>query len=130
MANAAEAMEERGGYVRICTGSMPVEKACPDALEIGAALPGTTCTYLEVSDTGVGMDAETMEKIYNPLFTTKEEDKGTGLGLFVVNYILDEYNGKIEVQSQQGKGTTFRVLLPVAKVPAEIADEDEDYIPL
>lgn len=68
---------------------------------------------IDVTDTGAGMDDETITKIYDPLFTTKEEGGGTGLGLFVVKYILDEYSGKIDVQSQKGKGTTFKVFFPL-----------------
>jgi len=62
---------------------------------------------LRVRDTGTGMDRGTIEKIFDPLFTTKEPGKGTGLGLFVVKQVMDEYNGKIEVRSTPGEGTTF-----------------------
>lgn len=71
---------------------------------------------IEVEDTGTGMDNETMTKIFNPLFTTKESGKGTGLGLFVVKYILDQYRGNIEVLSEVGKGSIFRVLFPLEEV--------------
>lgn len=62
---------------------------------------------LEVSDTGEGMSQDVIEKIFDPLFTTKKPDKGTGLGLFVVKQIVSEYKGSIHVQSVPGQGTTF-----------------------
>lgn len=67
---------------------------------------------LEIADTGIGIKSENMNKIFEPLFTTKEQGKGTGLGLFVVKRIVDEYNGKIEVHSEPGKGTTFVIRFP------------------
>jgi signal transduction histidine kinase len=94
--NGIQAMDDTGGSL---------------ALSLHRA--GENMVRIDVTDTGVGMDDETKEKIYDPLFTTKEEGGGTGLGLFVVNYIMDEYNGKIDVQSQKGKGTTFRVFFPL-----------------
>jgi len=69
---------------------------------------------IDVHDVGTGMDPETVAKLFTPLFTTKEEGKGTGIGLFVVKYILDEINGKIEVESRKGVGTVFRVYFPLS----------------
>ncbi|MCP5108406.1 MAG: response regulator [bacterium] len=74
---------------------------------------GNNSIRIDVEDTGPGMDNETLEKIFNPLFTTKETGKGTGLGLFVVKYIVEEYNGSIEVVSRVGSGTVFRIHFPV-----------------
>jgi len=67
---------------------------------------------IEVSDTGIGIEKENLEKIFDPLFTTKKPGRGTGLGLFVVKQIVDEYNGKIEVRSKPGEGTTFKISFP------------------
>lgn len=67
---------------------------------------------LEITDTGTGIKKENLEKIFEPLFTTKEQDKGTGLGLFVVKQVVNEYNGKIEVHSEPGQGTTFVIRFP------------------
>ncbi|MCP4151483.1 MAG: GHKL domain-containing protein [bacterium] len=69
-------------------------------------------TMLVISDTGYGIDMESQKNIFTPLFTTKTQGKGTGLGLFVVKQIVDEYKGKIDVQSQSGKGTTFTIAFP------------------
>ena len=68
---------------------------------------------IKVSDTGTGMTSEQIEQIFNPFFTTKDADKGTGLGLSISYRIIESHQGKIEVGSEQGKGTTFTVELPV-----------------
>jgi PAS domain S-box-containing protein len=67
---------------------------------------------LEVSDTGLGMDDETLLKAFDPYFTTKEIGKGTGFGLSVVHAIIDEHDGFIKAESIEGKGTSFHVCLP------------------
>ena len=67
---------------------------------------------VEVSDNGIGISPEDLPKIFNPFFTRKPE--GTGLGLPITQRILHQHNGKIEVESSLGKGTTFYVKLPVA----------------
>lgn len=67
---------------------------------------------IEITDTGHGMDQPTMERMYEPFFTTKEVGKGTGLGLSIVHSIIKEHQGEISVKSQLGHGTTFMILLP------------------
>jgi len=67
---------------------------------------------LEVSDTGQGIADEDLQRIFDPFFTTKE--RGTGLGLAIVHRIVEAHSGHLSVRSQVGRGTTFRVVLPVA----------------
>jgi signal transduction histidine kinase len=68
-----------------------------------------TRIILEIADTGCGIKEDLLDKIFDPLFTTKEPGKGTGLGLFVVKQIVDEYKGRIDVRSKPGEGTVFRI---------------------
>jgi signal transduction histidine kinase len=84
-------------------------QAMPNGGQLKISLSSTTDNQitLEISDSGVGIKNENLHKIFEPFFTTNEKKQGTGLGLFVVKQIVDEYNGNIEVRSQPGKGTTF-----------------------
>jgi signal transduction histidine kinase len=66
---------------------------------------------ITISDTGIGMDSETLNNMYNPFFTTKPN--GTGLGLSIVYQIILEHGGQITVDSELDRGTTFKILLPV-----------------
>lgn len=113
--NAVQAMEEEGG-----------------SLTISLSLMEQDMVHVEIKDTGAGMDEETIQKMYTPLFTTREEGKGTGLGLFVVKHIMDEYNGRIEVESEIGKGTTFRVFFPLSRDerPGRIGEMLPDWLDL
>jgi signal transduction histidine kinase len=110
--NGAQAMQPEGGVLTVRLmdidlqpGDMP---AYPD-LQPGAHIE------LTVKDSGHGMTEEILQKIFNPFFTTKEEGKGTGMGLSVVHGIVKNCRGAIFVSSQIGVGTIFRVLLPVLR---------------
>lgn len=70
---------------------------------------------IEVSDSGVGMNEETVSHIFEPFFTTKDIGKGTGLGLSVVYGVVSKHNGFVDVTSEEGKGTTFTIAFPVSK---------------
>jgi PAS domain S-box-containing protein len=106
--NAKDAMPQ-GGVLRL---RARVQEVDPDR---AARLPGArggACVIVEVSDTGVGMDAATRARIFEPFFTTKPAGKGTGLGLAIVYGAVRQSGGMIEVESQPGHGTTFRIYLP------------------
>ena len=112
VANARDAISD-GGRVSIRTTTAAVaEGAEAERLGIG---PGEYAA-LVVADTGSGMDDETSARVFDPFFTTKEREAGTGLGLSMVQGIVRQSGGAIEVSSAPGTGTTFRILLPLADV--------------
>ena len=78
---------------------------------------------IRVSDSGVGIPAATLQRIFEPFFTTKEKGSGTGLGLAVVEGIVSRHEGFVDVSSAPGQGSTFRIYLPEATVPAAAAAE-------
>ncbi|MDP2167447.1 MAG: ATP-binding protein [Thermodesulfovibrionales bacterium] len=81
-------------------------------ISAGETTPDKT-VEIKIQDTGTGIEAEEMEKIFTPFFTTKAEGKGSGLGLFVAREIIEDHEGTIEVDSTPGQGTTFTIKLPL-----------------
>ena len=73
---------------------------------------------VSIGDTGCGIPEEIRSRIFDAFFTTKPAGEGTGLGLDIVRKIIDKHQGRIEVDSEVGRGTTFTVRLPIAGVPA------------
>lgn len=107
--NACDAMP-KGGRITIRTEQCRIDQRFNEAKGFGQQ---ATYACLIVSDTGTGMDAQTKERIFEPFYTTKEPGKGTGLGLSMVYGIITQHEGFIDVESEPGQGTTFRVYLPL-----------------
>jgi len=106
--NAYHAMQNTGGDMRVALKEVTIKP------EDSIALKNNPGTYLRlmVSDTGHGMDNLVKQRIFEPYYTTKEKNKGTGMGLSVVHGIVKSYGGDISVFSKPGAGTTFYVYLP------------------
>jgi len=108
--NAYHAMRDTGGILGVALSRVDINEGDFAFVQLGLA--SGTYLVLEVSDTGHGMDKRTIEKIFNPYFTTKVKAEGTGLGLSVVHGIVKNYGGVIRVYSEPGLGTNIRIYLP------------------
>jgi len=124
-ANAVQAMQ-LGGVLGVVVDRVDVRQ--PRALSHGALESGTH-VRLMVSDTGMGIPSDALERIFDPFFTTKGVGKGTGLGLSLVHGIVAEHRGAIDVATQEGAGTTFSVWLPSSGEIAVPLDEGSDDLP-
>ena len=123
--NARDAMPD-GGMLCVETHRLEIDASLLGAEGIN---PGSYA-LITVSDTGDGMDAETRSRIFEPFFTTKESGKGTGLGMSIVHGIVTQHGGVIKVDSAPGKGTCFKIYLPLIKeeIRAE-AETDPALLP-
>jgi two-component system NtrC family sensor kinase len=99
--NAAQAIENKG-TITVRTGMVGDE------------------VWVEVADSGKGISPENLSRIFDPFFTTKPVGKGTGLGLSLSYSIIQKHHGRIEVKSEVGKGSVFRVTLPVRQTSAPV----------
>jgi signal transduction histidine kinase len=113
--NALDAMAPKGGTLLVQTRQI-------------VAPSGRHCVQIEVTDTGCGISSKDLDHIFDPFYTTKHESaerEGTGLGLTIVNQIIQDHHGYIDVESTAGQGTTFFINLPLAanrenfKLPSE-----------
>lgn len=118
--NARDAMAD-GGTVKVNTRNMHAD----EVKELShAEIPISDFVLIEVSDTGTGMPVEVLSKVFEPFFTTKDVGQGTGLGLSTVYGIVKQTDGFIYVDSEVGKGTTFKIMLP-----RHVEKEGEEAVP-
>jgi CheY-like chemotaxis protein len=109
--NASEAIADRSGIITVTIGAMDCDRPYLSEAWLDEQLPEGMYVFIEVADTGSGMDSETRSRIFDPFFTTKFT--GRGLGLAAVLGIVRGHRGAIKVYSELGRGTTFKVLFPV-----------------
>ena len=110
--NAEHAMSESGGVLEVNLNNVILDQ---DFASRNPEINPGRYLCLTVSDTGHGMSKELIKRLYDPFFTTKAPDKGTGLGLSVVHGIVKSHGGAITVQSEQGKGSSFNIFLPIVE---------------
>ena len=124
--NAAQAMEDDGGVLRVSLTDVNF-----DADFSGTQITLKPGNYLEltVSDTGTGISPDTIPSIFEPYYTTKAPGQGTGMGLAMVHGIVQSHGGEIAVESEMGKGTVFRIYLPVTKKDAESIEYKTEDLP-
>jgi signal transduction histidine kinase len=114
--NALDAMMD-GGELRVRTFL--------ESLEAGS---GVRYASVEFADTGCGMTPEVLAKIFDPLYTTKERGRGTGLGLVVVSQVVSDHNGRVEALSESGKGARFILKFPVLQAEAGSAEVSQQEL--
>jgi CheY-like chemotaxis protein len=110
LTNASEALGEESGVITVRTGMLHADRGYLAASYLGEDLPAGEYVFLEVEETGCGMDRETLAKIFDPFFSTKFT--GRGLGLAALLGIVRGHHGTVRVDSAPGRGTSFRVLFP------------------
>jgi PAS domain S-box-containing protein len=123
--NAAHAMERGGGVLNVDVFDVRLEGRSPEEPDLD---PGD---YLKItiSDTGEGIPPEIIDAVFEPYFTTKGSGEGSGMGLAVVQGIVESYGGKIYVESRSGRGTTFSIYLPIAYKRSELTPEPKIDLP-
>jgi PAS domain S-box-containing protein len=124
--NARDAMP-KGGRLTITTQQYELNDSF--VRNYGYGIPGSYA-LITVEDSGHGMDEETQKRIFEPFFTTKDVGKGTGLGLAIVYGIVKQHRGFITVSSEPGKGTAFRIYLPIVHMESEIDRKTAEAAPL
>jgi len=123
--NAGHAMKESGGRILVELESIEIDKA------FSAVLPDIKpgpYVLLNVSDTGCGMTDDVKQQIFDPFYTTKNRGEGTGMGLSVVYGIVSSFGGAIDVYSEPGKGTSFKLLFPA--IERRVETDEREVVPL
>jgi PAS domain S-box-containing protein len=121
--NAAHAMGQGGGVLELKLGNIQITDQ--DLKDYSELSPGAH-VKLSVSDTGHGMDPNTLDRIFEPYFTTKKKGEGTGLGLASVHGIVKDHEGLIQVESVAGRGTIFTVFFPVIEQEIGVMKKEKE----
>ena len=117
LTNASEALGDETGTIALSTGRVEADRPLLAGYELSDGLPAGRYAFLEVADSGRGMDAETRARLFEPFFSTKFV--GRGLGLAAVQGIVRGHGGAIRISSEPGRGTSFKILFPAVAVEAE-----------
>jgi CheY-like chemotaxis protein len=125
--NAAQAMSDEGGSLSIELSNVVLDFEA--ASKHPDLQPGAYVRF-SVSDTGCGIPADLLDRVFDPYFTTKDIGKGTGMGLAVVHGIVKAHNGAIDIQSHVGKGTTVHVYFPSSKSKALQKKTESETLPI
>ncbi|WP_020675057.1 PAS domain S-box protein [Geopsychrobacter electrodiphilus] len=123
--NASEAIGDKSGVIAITTGCMDCDRSYLKDVWLDENISEGLYVYLEIADTGCGMNKETLAKLFDPFFTTKFT--GRGLGMAAVLGIVRGHKGAIKVYSEPNRGTTFKILLPACDRPVEIFNGASHY---
>ncbi len=123
--NASEALGDSPGVISVSVGEKTFNRAFISKAVLGRHLNAGSYVYLEVRDTGCGMEPDMLDKVFDPFFTTKFA--GRGLGLSAVLGIIKGHDGAIVIDSEPGKGTTFTVLFPPSDKPTLEGQQEKPY---
>jgi PAS domain S-box-containing protein len=118
--NAAQAVESPGGLIAVTLAAEPVPRDRPFLF---GSLEGSSCVRLQVADNGCGMTPEVLSRIFEPYFTTRGGEQGTGLGLAVVLGIVNDSGGALNVASKPGQGSIFDLYFPAAGTAEAVSPE-------
>jgi CheY-like chemotaxis protein len=124
--NAAHAMEDGGGTIEVSISDVPAHMVAGTDL---SELPDQGYVEIRVSDTGVGIAPDTIDSIFEPYFTTKDPGEGTGMGLAVVQGIVESYGGQIRVKSELGEGSTFVIYMPTTRKSGQRSANEKQDLP-
>jgi PAS domain S-box-containing protein len=122
--NASQAMAETGGVLEIAL--VDEELSEDEAMKYEGLTPGRY-VRLAVSDTGPGIEPDVLDRVFDPYFTTKGVGEGTGMGLSVVHGIVKSHHGRVYVETEVGKGTSFHVLLPSTEEEITATESPEEF---